>query len=252
MPEEIRTGKKGNDSEAPLLQGLASTLLSVDKDKGEEDFTPFRLDSLDSLQGGPPCGNYVINNNNRIASRKVSFDSASRAVLFSFLPDGENLKKIIWLLAGGFHPDCKRDRICSQGHAANGRRGQSGFGQLFADKFPTLFADKASTPGVEAGDPAIDIEIAFFSRGEGELACADRFIEEKLLKLCVSVFGHRIRVLVESRKNRMRREGITSLGNETEAPSFSSGHHGAIYCRYNPCFSRKRIVWERETILMKR
>ena len=54
MPEEIRTGKKGNDSEAPLLQGLASTLLSVDKDKGEEDFAPFRLDSLDSLQGGPP------------------------------------------------------------------------------------------------------------------------------------------------------------------------------------------------------
>ena len=99
---------------------------------------------------------------------------------------------------------------------------------MFAGKGPARFPDEPGAPGVEAGDPAVNIEIAFLSGRQGELTCSDRFFQEKFLKLCVSVFGHWIGALVESRKSRVKREGIRILGRETEEPSPPSGHEGAI------------------------
>ena len=47
------------------------------------------------------------------------------------------------------------------------------------DGVPAEFADEIRAEGIECGDAAIDVEIALFSGGEGEISGADGFFEEQ-------------------------------------------------------------------------
>ena len=175
-------GEQRDDVDAPRFDGLAAAFLTIDEDEGEGDFSTFALDGIDGFQGGAAGGDDVIDDDDGVAGFEISFDLFTRAVAFGLFADGENLKCFGRVSGGRGHADRQRDRIGAEGHAADGVDVEMLGMDLGTDSMPAEVADEAGTEGIERGHAAVDVEVAFFSRCEGEGAGTDGFLKQELFE----------------------------------------------------------------------
>ena len=110
----------------PLPAGaafLAAAFFAIHQDDAEFHMAAFFLDGVDGFQGRSAGGDDVIDDDYVLAGGEVALDLFARAVAFGFLADSENLECLVRMLAGGGHADGERDRVRSEGHAADGLDG---------------------------------------------------------------------------------------------------------------------------------
>ena len=165
--------------DAAFLDGLAAAFLAVYEDDAEFHVAALALDGVDGFQGGAAGGDDVIDDDDILAGGEVALDLFADAVAFRFLTDGENLERLVRVLAGGGHADGERDRVGSEGHAADRLDGEFFRMDLGTDGVPAEIADEGCAERIEGGDAAIDIKVGLFAGGEGEGSGAYGFFEEE-------------------------------------------------------------------------
>jgi len=211
---------------AALFDIFAATFLSVDEDEDESDVAVSFFDGVDGLNGGAAGGDDVVNDDDRIAGREISFDPFLSAVFFHGFADGKNLewsssRSRIFTLRG--NADAKRDWIGAEGEAADG---VDLFVQLRGGCFhqrPADLADKAGAARIERSDAGVDVKVALRAGGECEFAVADGFFLEQGAQL---VFGgsfgrvlHSFHIINCEEQRAKRKEGRRQNGGESKPPS---------------------------------
>ena len=101
------------------------------------------------------------------------------------MADGEDLERLLGMLAGGGHADGERDGIRPKGNAADGLDGEFFLVDLGTNGMPAEIADQGCAEGIEGGDAAVDVEVGLLAGGEGEGSGADGFFQ----KQCFEVGG---------------------------------------------------------------
>ena len=175
-------GEQRDDVDAPRFDGLAAAFLTIDEDEGEGDFSTFALDGIDGFQGGAAGGDDVIDDDHSVAGFEIAFDLFAGTMAFGLLADGENLKRFGRIFHRGGHPDGQGNRIGAEGHAADGVDFELLGVDFRTDGMPAEVADEQGSEGIERGDAAVDVEVAFFSRCEGEGAGTDGFLKQELFE----------------------------------------------------------------------
>ena len=135
-----------------------------------------------AFKRGAAGGDDIIDDDHVVTGLEVAFDLFARAVAFGFLADGEDLQRLVRVLGGGGHADGEGDRIRAESHAADGIDLEVLGVDFRAHGVPAEVADEIGAEGIERGDAAIDVEVALFAGGEGEVAGADGFFEQEFLE----------------------------------------------------------------------
>jgi hypothetical protein len=168
--------------DAARLDGLAAAFLAVHQHQAEGDFPALALDGVDRLERGAAGGDDVIDDDDVVAGLEVALDLLARAVAFRLLADGENLERLVRVLGGGSHADGEGNRVRAERHAADGIDLEVLGVDLRAHRVPAEIADEVGAEGIERGDAAVDVEVALFAGGEGEIAGADGFFEQEFFQ----------------------------------------------------------------------
>ena len=161
------------------FDGLAPAFFAINEDQSESNFSAFAFNNVDGFESGTSGGDDIIDNDDRIGSLEVAFDLAAVTVAFGFLAYGKDLQCFRRMKTGGGHANGEGNRIRPEGHTANGMNCEVRRMDLGADGMPAKVTDKIGTEGIECGDPAIDVKIALFARGEGEISGTDGFFEKQ-------------------------------------------------------------------------
>ena len=97
---------------------------------------------------------------------------------FGLLANGEDLQRLVRIRDRAGHPDREGNRVGPEGHAADRVDLEAFFLNPLAHRGPAELADQVRAEGIERGDAAIDVEVAFLAGGEGEGSGADGLFEE--------------------------------------------------------------------------
>ncbi len=168
--------------DAPCFDGLAAAFFAIDEDEAEGDFSALAFDGVDGFEGGAAGGDDIIDDDDGLAGLEIAFDLFAGAVAFGFLADGEDLEGFFRVLGGGGHADCEGNGIRAEGHAADSVDFEVLGVDFGAHGVPAEVADEVGAEGIERGDAAIDVEVALFAGGEGEIAGADGFFQQEFLE----------------------------------------------------------------------
>lgn len=175
------------DFDAACFDDFFGAFLAVDEDEDKGDFAAFGFDGVHSFDGGTAGGGGVFNEDDGVAGLEVAFDALAGAVFFGFLADGEHLEGRP--LAGGFHGDGEGDGVGAHGHASDGDGFLGELRDFFGNGGVADFADEDGSAAIHGADAAVDVKIALFAGGEGEITGADGFFLKDGFELVACCHG---------------------------------------------------------------